>query len=83
MDDAIGVGIKVPPLGADTDTRSAESVHLMLDVPRGSLACSLITPMKMVWVLEQGLLTGSSSRVVAGWLSPAGGPTELVYGPWE
>ena len=54
VNDAIGMGIVVPPLGADTDTRSPESTHLMSKVSRGSLACSLITPMKMAWALFQG-----------------------------
>ena len=54
VNDAIGVGITVPPLSAETDTRSPESTHLMSQVSRGSLAYSLITPMTMAWALFQG-----------------------------
>ena len=61
--DAICVGITELPRCVASDTRSSESTYLISKDSRGSLAYSFTTPMKMVWALFQGLITGSNSWV--------------------
>ena len=51
VNEASGAGITELPRGVATDTRSPESTHLMSNVSRGSLACSLIPPIKLAWAL--------------------------------